>query len=210
MKPTGVRKRKVEIIIGGGGRVDDVGETQSLSDREIAGYLNTKEEIRLKRIIWERLNHQYAHQMAQAKKLKKERDDAKKAKSRGTSNNSSVGSQMRSTMVNYDALKQLDDELNDDNLGSGADMLGNSGSLPRKSRDSDAKNLGVHHHGECDDVDEEEQSFDRDGEQQHDDDDDDTWRYNNTGNNYESSYDYDDDTLGDTNNYDEYEDEYNE
>nr|GMD44358.1 transcription factor IIIB 90 kDa subunit isoform X2 [Ipomoea batatas] len=55
---SGVTKRK---RIGGGSATED--QTESLSDiddSEVAGYLNSKEERHYKKIIWEKINQQFA------------------------------------------------------------------------------------------------------------------------------------------------------
>ncbi|CAH9107333.1 unnamed protein product [Cuscuta epithymum] len=138
MRCKGVTKRK--LVGGGSASVDKTESISDVDDSEVVGYLNTKEERYYKKIIWEKINQQSAVYMAQAKACKKD-TEAKKDKSRkATANNTSAGErEIRSSIINFAALNQLNDELNQD-LGEA--VVGGAGTpSPKNSSSSDAKFL---------------------------------------------------------------------
>ncbi|CAH9074110.1 unnamed protein product [Cuscuta europaea] len=81
--------------------------------------------------------------MAQAKVWKKETEAKKDKSKKGTANNTNaVEGEIRSSIINFAALNQLNDELNQD-LGEA--VGGGAGpSSPKNSSSSDAKFLIVH------------------------------------------------------------------
>nr|GMD47757.1 transcription factor IIIB 90 kDa subunit isoform X2 [Ipomoea batatas] len=153
MRSDGVTKRK---RIGGGSATED--QTESLSDiddSEVAGYLNSKEERHYKKIIWEKINLQFA--MAQAKR-KKETDNKKDKSGKGTAKTTKIDeNKIRSSKVNYEALKQLTDELNQD-IGDAEIVEGGSRSLSCvNSGGSNAKEVKVYE-SNSDELEEEEEN----------------------------------------------------
>ncbi|XP_051151434.1 uncharacterized protein LOC127265598 isoform X2 [Andrographis paniculata] len=79
-----------------------------IDDAEISGYLNSKEEIIVKTILWEAINGNYK----KAKKRKRTTETKKFASAEKFAKASEkVGLQKRSTRINYDALKLLGSDL---------------------------------------------------------------------------------------------------
>ncbi|KAL3818434.1 hypothetical protein ACJIZ3_004339 [Penstemon smallii] len=86
-------------------------ESDSLSDiddAEIIGYLNNKKEMQFKSLLWEAINRNYMN----AKKQKRTIETKKGGSVKKTAKTAEkVDTQKRSSRINYDALKMLDDEL---------------------------------------------------------------------------------------------------
>ncbi|PIN12459.1 hypothetical protein CDL12_14937 [Handroanthus impetiginosus] len=89
-------------------------ETDSLSDiddAEVSGYLNTKEEIHFKSLLWEAVNRNYT----KAKKQKRTTETKKSVNVRKAAKTAKkVEFQRPSSRINYDALRMLNDELEKD------------------------------------------------------------------------------------------------
>ncbi|KAH6836279.1 hypothetical protein C2S53_001145 [Perilla frutescens var. hirtella] len=112
-RPEGIRKDNCGAIRNRkrGGNIIKAYKSDKLSDIddiEIAGYIRTKEEIHIKRILWEATNEKYI-------KAKKQKQAAgtKKAASvkKATKATEKVEPEKRSSRINYDALKSLDGDL---------------------------------------------------------------------------------------------------
>ncbi|KAM1792458.1 hypothetical protein ACFX12_036312 [Malus domestica] len=88
----------------------DVSESLSdIDDSEVAGYLNSKEAARFKRLIWEVLNKNYDQRKSRkrARKAKKAPPAEKTAKVSTVINNK----ERLSSKIDFDALKKLNEKL---------------------------------------------------------------------------------------------------
>ncbi|KAL7159570.1 hypothetical protein ABFS83_01G036400 [Erythranthe nasuta] len=116
-------------------------ESDSLSDiddAEVSGYLNTTEEFHLKKIMWEAMNRNHTQAKKQKRKPEKKKDVSVKEAAAKTTKEVEVPK--RSSKINYDALKLLNDELDQE----GCETAGNTpeDSYARRTENSSDRNIG--------------------------------------------------------------------
>ncbi|XP_049361383.1 uncharacterized protein LOC125826123 [Solanum verrucosum] len=90
------------------------GNLSGIDDSEVVGYLNNTKEIHYKKIIWEKMNKEFAkgNDKLHAKKRKREighKKDVHAKKSAKTTEK--VENKRTSSKINYNALQKLTDEL---------------------------------------------------------------------------------------------------
>ncbi|KAK4730373.1 hypothetical protein R3W88_023361 [Solanum pinnatisectum] len=95
-------------------RVAAAGNLSGIDDSEVVGYLNNRKEIHYKKIIWEKMNKEFAKgdDKLHAKKRKREighKKDVHAKKSAKTTDK--VENKRTSSKINYNALQKLTDEL---------------------------------------------------------------------------------------------------
>ncbi|KAI3468378.1 hypothetical protein Pfo_025041 [Paulownia fortunei] len=112
-----------------------------IDDAEVFGYLNTKEEIHYKRILWEAMNGKYT----KAKKQKRTTETKKGVSvKKAAKTTEKVEFQRPSSRINYDALKILNDELKQ---GSEMDQIIRADSYAHGTENSPDGNISHGMHG---------------------------------------------------------------
>ncbi|XP_073128424.1 uncharacterized protein [Henckelia pumila] len=79
-----------------------------IDDAEVLRYLNTKEEMHYKRMLWEAINGEYVNVKKQKKTAERKKGVPLKKAAKTTEK---VKSPRRSSRINYDALKILNEEM---------------------------------------------------------------------------------------------------
>ncbi|GER39739.1 transcription factor IIB [Striga asiatica] len=109
---------------------DNQDSLSDIDDSELVGYLNTKEEIDYKRALWEAINRNYT----QGKKARKTTQTKKGASvKKAAKTTEKVEIRKPSSRVNYDALKLLENESDQD--------LETAQTVPRSSYDGASQGL---------------------------------------------------------------------
>ncbi|KAL3630020.1 hypothetical protein CASFOL_023004 [Castilleja foliolosa] len=118
---------------------DNQDSLSDIDDSEVVGYLNDKEVINYKRILWEAMNRNYT----EAKKHKRTTETKKRALiKKAAKPTEKVEFQKRSSKINYDALKLLDDESIQ--VSETAQVVGADSSYAHRTEDSPYGNISSH------------------------------------------------------------------
>ncbi|GFQ05639.1 hypothetical protein PHJA_002708000 [Phtheirospermum japonicum] len=118
---------------------DNQDSLSDIDDSEVVGYLITKEAINYKRILWEAMNRNYT----EAKKQKRTTETKKGAPvKKAAKTTEKVELRKPSSKINYDALKLIDDEL--DQGSETVQVVGADSSYAHRTEDSPYENISRH------------------------------------------------------------------
>lgn len=91
-----------------------------IDDTEVGRYLNTKEETHYKRMLWEAIHGKYVNAKKQKKTAKRKKGGPLNKVAKTTEK---VKSPRRSSRINYDVLKILNEELEDGSEASQSQII---------------------------------------------------------------------------------------